>query len=48
MSIHRYTVVIGVAGILFCLGTTHSHAQAPFEDEAKTLPSAVPDVIAGW
>ncbi|NOQ82781.1 MAG: hypothetical protein GQ551_02145 [Myxococcales bacterium] len=46
MRIHRYTVVIGVAGILLCLGTTHSHAQAPFEDEAKTLPSAVPDVIA--
>ena len=45
MSIHRYTVVIGVAGILFCLGTTHSHAQAPPEDVAKSQPEAVSDVV---
>jgi outer membrane protein TolC len=46
MSIHRYTVVIGVAGILFfCLGATHSHAQAPPEDAAKIQPEAVPDLV---
>jgi hypothetical protein len=27
MSIHRYTVAVGVAGLLFGLGMTHSHAQ---------------------
>jgi len=38
MSIHRYTVAVGVAGVLFGLGMTHSHAQAPPVDEAKTQP----------
>jgi outer membrane protein TolC len=46
MSIHRYTVVIGVASILFGLGAAHSHAQAPPEDEAKTQPGVLPDVPA--
>jgi outer membrane protein TolC len=44
MSIHRYTVVIGVASILFGLSAAHSHAQAPPEDEAKTQPGVLPDV----
>jgi outer membrane protein TolC len=44
MSIHRNTVVIGVAGILFGLGTTHSHAQAPPEDEAEIRPDVAPGV----
>jgi len=48
MSTHRYTVVIGVAGILFALGMTPAHAQAPpsREDDAaaKALQSLyVPD-----
>jgi outer membrane protein TolC len=46
MSIHRYTVVIGVASILFGLSAAHSHAQAPPEDEAKTQPGVLPDVPA--
>jgi outer membrane protein TolC len=46
MSIHRYTVVIGVAGIFFCLGTTQSHAQAPPEDEANIQPEVAPEVPA--
>jgi outer membrane protein TolC len=46
MSIHRYTVVIGVAAILFGLSATGSHAQAPPKDEAKTQPETLPDVPA--
>ena len=46
MSIHRYTAVIGVAAILFGLGATGSHAQAPPKDEAKTQPETLPDVPA--
>ena len=46
MSIHRYTVAVGVAGILFGLGMTHSHAQAPPMDDAKTQPEAVPEASA--
>ena len=42
MSIHRYTVAVGVAGILFGLGITHSHAQAPPMDEANTRPDLAP------
>ena len=42
MSIHRYTVAVGVAGILFGLGMTHSHAQAPPVDEANTQPDLAP------
>jgi len=38
MSIHRYTVAVGVAGIFFGLGITQSHAQAPPMDEARTQP----------
>jgi len=38
MSIHRYTVVIGVAGILFGLSMTHVHAQAPPEVETEAPP----------
>ncbi|MDH3817821.1 MAG: TolC family protein, partial [Myxococcales bacterium] len=38
MSIHRYTVAVGVAGIFFGLGITHSYAQAPTMDEARTQP----------
>jgi outer membrane protein TolC len=38
MSIHRYTVVIGVAGILFGLGMTHVHAQGPPKVESETPP----------
>jgi outer membrane protein TolC len=46
MSIHRNTVVIGVAAILFGLSATGSHAQAPPKDEAKTQPETLPDVPA--
>ena len=35
MSINRYTVVIGVAGIIFGLGTTRSHAQPLPPDEGE-------------
>jgi outer membrane protein TolC len=45
MSFHRYTVGIGVAGILFGLGSTYAHAQAPpgVEQETKPqLPSGAP------
>lgn len=42
MSIHRYTVAVGVAGVLFGLGMTHSHAQAPPMDEANTQPDLAP------
>jgi len=42
MSIHRYTVAVGVAGFLFGLGMTHSHAQAPPIDEANTQPDLAP------
>lgn len=38
MSIHRYTVAVGVAGIFFGLGITQSHAQAPPMDEPRTQP----------
>jgi outer membrane protein TolC len=44
MSIHRYTVVIGVAGILFGLGASQSHAQAP--PEAETGPRGQPEESA--
>jgi outer membrane protein len=46
MTIHRYTVIVGVAGILFGLGTTHSYAQAPLEDESKVPPDGVPQTPA--
>jgi outer membrane protein TolC len=42
MSIHRYTVTVGVAGILFGLGMTHSHAQAPPIDDANNQPNLAP------
>ena len=43
MSIHRYTVVIGVAGIVFGLGASRSLAQ-PLPLEEPTQPSAFTDV----
>ena len=43
MSIHRYTVAVGVAGIFFGLGITQSHAQAPPMDEARTQPELAPE-----
>jgi outer membrane protein TolC len=44
MSIHRYTVVIGVAGILFGLGASQSHAQAPAEAEPKAQSELTDEV----
>ena len=46
MSIHRNTVVIGVAGILFGLGATHAHAQAPPEAESDTQLLGQPESVA--
>ena len=44
MSIHRYTVVIGVAGILFGLNASQSHAQAPAEAEPKAQSELTDEV----
>ena len=44
MSIHRYTVVIGVTGILFGLGASQSHAQAPAEAEPKAQSELTDEV----
>jgi outer membrane protein len=41
MSIHRYTVVLGVAVIVFWSGLRHSHAQPPPEAEPKIQPDAL-------
>ncbi len=46
MGIHRYTVAIGVASILFGLGSTHSHAQAPPVAEPKVPPEVAPEAPA--
>ena len=43
MSIHRYTVILGVAGIVFCLGVSHSLAQ-PLPVDEPPPPPAVPDL----
>jgi outer membrane protein len=43
MSIHRYTVILGVAGVLLGLGASRSHAQQLPLDE-PTQGSAVPDL----
>ena len=43
MSIHRYTVILGVAGVLLGLATPRSHAQ-PLPLDEPTQASAVPDL----
>ncbi len=40
MSIHRYTFVVGIAGILFGLSATSTHAQAPPQAEPETMPGS--------
>ena len=46
MGIHRYTVVLGVAVIVFGLGAGQSRAQAPPEVEFKTPPEVTTTPIA--
>jgi len=46
MSIHRYMVVIGFAGILFGVGMTQVHAQATPEVESETPPRSSPNAAA--
>ena len=46
MSIHRYTIVFGVVGMVFGLGAAHVHAQAPPIDEAESYPATRADDAA--